>query len=217
MRARQALAVDEARFDFRPELWVEKHPHQTIEQRWFAGVHSNVGGGYRYDGLANIALKWIVEGAQGENKDGLQFDEAYLVHFGRRADAQLYDSSSSLYRAIEAIRFRKGKGKRPIAGINAELSHSVVARIATPEDKLLRDATKGAKNTAPGPYRPENVLQFLACQPDLDAYLRSLPFEPKDHETMLTIDSLPADVRTRIDQLRKNCTTAVAAATALQN
>jgi uncharacterized protein (DUF2235 family) len=205
VRARQALAIDEARFDFRPELWLTSNSNQTIEQRWFAGVHSNVGGGYRYDGLANIALQWIVEGAQGENKDGLQLDEVYLSHFGRFPDGQLYDSSSALYRFLEAIRFRKGNGKRPIAGINADIDRSVITRIALPEDKLRRDTTKGAKNTAPGPYRPQNVLQFLACRSDLDAYLRSLPFDPEDGETMLTIDSLPSDVRSRIEQLKKNC------------
>jgi uncharacterized protein (DUF2235 family) len=205
LKGRQALAIDEARFDFRPELWVESLPHQSIEQRWFSGVHSNVGGGYRYDGLANIPLRWIVEGAQDEDGNGLKFDAAYLEHFTRFPDAQLYDSSSSLYRFLEAIRFRKGKGKRPIAGVNAAIDRSVVVRMASPQ--LKRDETKGAKNTAPGPYRPTNVLQFLACQPDLDAYLQSLPYDLDEGETILTIDSLPADARTRIDQLRKNCAT----------
>ena len=34
-----------------------------VEQRWFAGVHSNVGGGYPDEGLADLALKWIIEKA----------------------------------------------------------------------------------------------------------------------------------------------------------
>ena len=41
--ARHALAVDEARYDFRPEIWTGIHEGQTIEQRWFPGVHSERG------------------------------------------------------------------------------------------------------------------------------------------------------------------------------
>ena len=34
-----------------------------IEQRWFVGSHSNVGGGYRSNPLAQAPLKWLLEGA----------------------------------------------------------------------------------------------------------------------------------------------------------
>jgi uncharacterized protein (DUF2235 family) len=195
VHARQALAVDEQRFDFRPEVWSESHPHQTVEQRWFAGVHTNVGGGYRNDGLANIPLKWIVDGAVAE---GLALDAEYLSFFGTSPKAVLYDSSSGFYRFLEAVRMRKGKGKRRIAGLNADLDRSVLQRIMAAESELTRDAVKGAKNTAKGPYRPENVLQYLACRPNLDEYLHTLD---------LSSASLPADAVTRIDQLRRNCAT----------
>src|SRR5262249_2197232 len=62
-RAGQGLAGDEHRWDFRPEIWQGCLPTQKMKQRWFTGVQSNVGGGYGRDGLANIALGWIVEGA----------------------------------------------------------------------------------------------------------------------------------------------------------
>ena len=35
-----------------------------IEQRWFVGAHSNVGGGYRSNPLAQEPLKWLLEGAR---------------------------------------------------------------------------------------------------------------------------------------------------------
>ena len=43
-----ALAIDEKRRDFPPCLWDEANavPGQTIEQVWFAGSHSDVGGWY---------------------------------------------------------------------------------------------------------------------------------------------------------------------------
>ena len=72
MRACQALALDEERTTFHPQLWDERvvppgtfDPDQErfikdeqISQVWFAGVHSNVGGGYpgRYAGLYSLRL-----------------------------------------------------------------------------------------------------------------------------------------------------------------
>jgi uncharacterized protein (DUF2235 family) len=61
----QALAVDEHRAAFAPTLWTDEDgfalsPEQRIEQRWFAGAHSDVGGGGgRDDGLPRIALAWM--------------------------------------------------------------------------------------------------------------------------------------------------------------
>ena len=62
---RQALAIDERRSFFRPNLWGEKTT-QDLKQVWFAGVHSDIGGGYPYReaGLANIPLKWMLQEAQ---------------------------------------------------------------------------------------------------------------------------------------------------------
>ena len=61
-----ALAIDEKRKDFPPCLWDEtqKTAGQTIEQVWFAGVHSDVGGWYDERGLSNTALLWMIEKAR---------------------------------------------------------------------------------------------------------------------------------------------------------
>ena len=57
-----ALAIDEKRRDFPPCLWDEANavPGQAIEQVWFAGSHSDVGGWYDERGLANVALHWML-------------------------------------------------------------------------------------------------------------------------------------------------------------
>ena len=39
----------------------------NVEQVWFVGAHSNVGGGYSDTGLSDIALKWILIEAQFRN------------------------------------------------------------------------------------------------------------------------------------------------------
>jgi uncharacterized protein (DUF2235 family) len=46
--AYHAVSIDDRRVFFRPSLWVKdkKHTHQKLEQVWFNGCHSDVGGGY---------------------------------------------------------------------------------------------------------------------------------------------------------------------------
>jgi hypothetical protein len=62
----QALSIDENRKAFAPELWDDaggkgKAAGQIIEQIWFPGVHSDIGGGYEDDTLANLSLAWMLE------------------------------------------------------------------------------------------------------------------------------------------------------------
>jgi hypothetical protein len=55
-----AMALDERRRDFPVTQW---DPRDGIEQEWFAGCHSDVGGGYPSAecGLSNLALSWMME------------------------------------------------------------------------------------------------------------------------------------------------------------
>lgn len=56
----QALAIDEHRRSFAPTLWTPQSvPSQTIEQRWFIGAHSDVGGGVHPCPLSSRSLGWI--------------------------------------------------------------------------------------------------------------------------------------------------------------
>ena len=65
--AYHAIAIDEKRSKFPPCLWRRENVSegQTMEQVWFAGVHSDVGGWYDERGLSDIALKWMLEKAAG--------------------------------------------------------------------------------------------------------------------------------------------------------
>ena len=62
----QALAVDENRWHFRPSLWDEgSSPEgQTIEQVWFPGVHSDVGGQGADRRISDITLEWMIDRAE---------------------------------------------------------------------------------------------------------------------------------------------------------
>lgn len=59
----QALSIDENREIFGPVIWQEakKPASQTIDQVWFPGVHSDVGGGYKDSALSDVALQWMLD------------------------------------------------------------------------------------------------------------------------------------------------------------
>ncbi|HKR63472.1 MAG TPA: DUF2235 domain-containing protein [Thermoanaerobaculia bacterium] len=150
VHARQALAVDEKRFDFRPEVWTETRDNQKMQQRWFPGVHSNIGGGLKTDGLANIALQWILDGAKEE---GLKLDDTFLAHYEPHPEAEIYESWTTKFKMLETVLLRRGKGRRPISGANADLHDSVI-------EKMRIDAK----------YRPDNAIEFLATQANVAKY-----------------------------------------------
>ncbi|HHL30981.1 MAG TPA: DUF2235 domain-containing protein, partial [Oceanospirillales bacterium] len=81
-----------------PTLWNDDIlPTQTMEQRWFAGVHTNIGGGYEKDGLANIPLHWILHHAQ---QTGLEINYDYIKHYKPYFGHKLYKSSNLMYRML---------------------------------------------------------------------------------------------------------------------
>jgi uncharacterized protein (DUF2235 family) len=73
-----AMAVDERRKPFKPTLWVKQDDaeDQTLVQMWFAGVHCDIGGGYRDPELSELALQWMAGNARG---CGLAFRPGHLV------------------------------------------------------------------------------------------------------------------------------------------
>ncbi|MGI9242196.1 MAG: phospholipase effector Tle1 domain-containing protein, partial [Verrucomicrobiales bacterium] len=62
---RHALAIDEKRVFFKPKRWGTGTA--DTKEIWFAGVHSDVGGGYpeAESGLAKYALEWMIAEARG--------------------------------------------------------------------------------------------------------------------------------------------------------
>ena len=62
--AYHAISIDDDRLWFHPSLWTEKaREEQIIEQVWFSGSHTDVGGGFKEPGLSDITLEWMVEKA----------------------------------------------------------------------------------------------------------------------------------------------------------
>ena len=80
-----AVAIDERRRPFVPTFWTLRPPKPEekvegtppklpVEQVWFPGVHSNVGGGYADRGLSDLALAWMM--AEVQERTALRFNES---------------------------------------------------------------------------------------------------------------------------------------------
>ena len=61
-RAVHLVSLDENRVSFEPTLMnVDRDNPNRILEVWFPGVHSDVGGGYWFDGLSDVALKFMID------------------------------------------------------------------------------------------------------------------------------------------------------------
>ncbi len=154
--AYQALAVDERRRPFRPTLWQQQASAigQTLEQVWFSGVHSDVGGGYPDPELAEISLLWMVERARA---CGLAFEPD---HF-KPTDPP-----------IESVARQRGAAIGPNAlGLMHEsrkafyrLQPSFSRKLADPDGSNLTVASSAARRfKEQAGYQPSNLEEYLAA------------------------------------------------------
>lgn len=138
--AYQALAIDERRIEFPPTLWTGAPVSgQTLEQVWFCGAHSDVGGGYGEDptsgtALSDITLAWMMSKAW---KLGLESDPTFQAQYTGLDQKYALDVLHDAWTPLWAF-----PRPRSIAN-NSSLANSVVVR-------CQNDAS----------YRPEN-LQLL--------------------------------------------------------
>ncbi len=139
--AYHAVAIDERRPPFLPTLWTRPRPvpGQQMEQRWFAGVHSNIGGGYADTGLSDIAFEWMRERAQVA---GLTYARAVLRDLAIRPrwDGELRDSRRGIYRLLPPRH-------RPIGGARGG------------KETVAPQALKRYRQDAV--YRPPELVRYL--------------------------------------------------------
>jgi uncharacterized protein (DUF2235 family) len=111
--AYHALSIDDERTTFHPKVWDEKAVWDEkklnripfngyVEQVWFAGVHSNVGGGYPRTGLSDVALQWMLTKAQAHGLV-LYPDQITAIQDSANIYDRLYDSRDGV-----AIYYRYG-------------------------------------------------------------------------------------------------------------
>lgn len=144
--AYQALAVDEHRREFGATLW---NPRETfpnsLEQRWFIGAHSDVGGGSRKPQFSDISLRWMQERAQLGGA-GLEIDAAMVPAIGdAHLNTSISDSFGDMLGGVYAFfmkLFRGGRYRRTVRG--TLFGNEVV------------DGTVERKREVDGRYAPKN-------------------------------------------------------------
>jgi len=171
-----ALAIDEHRDEFVPTLWTGTPPAGiTIDQVWFAGAHSDVGGGYVTRRLADIPLVWMAKKAEA---DGLVLDWSCLPDPTRLdPHAPTHDSRTlvfakdrlrptyrevceqpchvSFYERSYAPMDNSGK---PLPTINEAVHRSVIERYGTQAPDCSIDQSGSCTSK---PYNPKNLAPFF--------------------------------------------------------
>lgn len=83
-----ALALHERRKAFVPTLWTNEAKRSGIQQTWFKGWHSDVGGGAPESGLSDIALEWMIVNLV--TSAGVTMRADWRNHIGPNADAPMH-------------------------------------------------------------------------------------------------------------------------------
>lgn len=154
--AYHALSVDEKRGAFAPSVWTTASTaNRDFEQVWFAGDHSEVGGGSSDAGLPDVAFMWMMYKAQA---CGLEFDQVTIGNdispspFGR-SDADV----KGIYKFL--TRYTRRVGKADYA--NQAVHPAAVSRfegnnpVYTPSNlkKYLESSDRREAETGPFPKR----------------------------------------------------------------
>jgi len=153
--AYQALAIDDERRTFHPVLWdAQVQPGQTLRQVWFAGMHTDVGGGYEDRGLSDITLTWLVD--QGI-RHGMRVYPKHRVTIEPDPAGRMHDSRGTPLQKLFRRQVRSwpdGRDDRPV------IHDSVLQRISA--------------NGSPAGDRPE-PRWILALDPEVEAWM---PHDP---------------------------------------
>lgn len=103
---RHALALDERRAKFRTNR-VELSRDKDQQQIWFAGVHSDVGGGYKppKGRLSRVALRWMLSAASSAGMHVNEEVEARLALDQTHLEDEQEPQNESLTTAWRALEF----------------------------------------------------------------------------------------------------------------
>ena len=196
-RARHALSLDDERDAFWPLLWDEHLEEEQsrnggeffyqdkdgqlqtgtrpvirnrLRQVWFAGVHSDVGGGYPDESLSYTSLTWMMD----ELKDDLRFIPQFVdraaalanplgpIHDSRGGPAAYYR-----YQPRKIAAFLDPPDRTTVSlrdpGAKGDRDHGLLKRVLVHESVLARIAS-GVDNYAPSAL-PETFIPILSTGP----------------------------------------------------
>ena len=104
------VALDERRIAFQPTLF---NYDKRVKEIWFPGAHSDVGGGFWFDGLSDISLEFMHKEAL---EQGLSLRSVNEIQYEQCADICLDDVEiHSLYRGVLHEQRRSGLAAKTLA------------------------------------------------------------------------------------------------------
>jgi hypothetical protein len=138
--AYQALAIDEKRFTFQPTLWKKQEGsgNQVLEQVWFVGVHSNIGGGYPSTELSDITFQWMAQKLQDCSLD-LKDISSHPKPFGELMESW----------------------KCPDTVVQWLLSYRAIGKLSD-SNEFLNDSVLIRYNNKELQYHPKNLEEYLS-------------------------------------------------------
>jgi uncharacterized protein (DUF2235 family) len=166
-----ALAIDERRKPFAPTLWeqpLEDMDRNWLEQAWFSGVHSNVGGGYPDASLSDVALHWMIDRVTA--RCGLDIDSAVIDATTKPSPVgELYDSMKFGYKVIgeferridELAAVRRTRGVNTWEYVHESAKLRVDGLAAKKPPYLPRNLSAYLQRTAPKPLVAQALLDDL--------------------------------------------------------
>lgn len=152
-----AVAIDECRRPFQPDLWTgDVGDDQIVYQVWFSGVHTNIGGGYENRVLSDLTLHWMMECAE---RFGLRYRDQAEVRTPRPAeDGRVEDSFTFGYEALKLFNVREYSreiGPQQCGDIRKKDTSVPGERLAASAVRALGERFKGNKDDEA--YNPENL------------------------------------------------------------
>ena len=164
LHARHALAIDEKRHDFLPSLWEASSTEtKSLKQRWFAGVHANIGGGYVHDGLANITFHWMKSELVDIYPD-FALNQLPFKKYKKFSQDELIDSFGFWFK-IKDFLTRCSGTRAIITTLVDEYQQAGLSVDFTALQRMKSDPNKTNKGVKSYPnlkkYRPANLLHYI--------------------------------------------------------
>jgi hypothetical protein len=78
LRALHLVSLDDKRKAFQPTLM---NQDGRVREIWFPGAHSDVGGGYNFDGLSDNALRYLLDWIEDQRELGINFRSPRFVQY----------------------------------------------------------------------------------------------------------------------------------------
>ncbi len=160
-KVRHAVAIEERRLMFRPQLWPEDQMFrpskfsengavpQDAREVWFAGVHGDIGGGYPEpeSALAKIPLHWMIRESQGEGLLDYKTRTVNRIVLGKDGKYAAPDNMGQLHNSMNW-------GWRILEGFGDGKPRDFSARPIIHESAMKRYASMGR----PPPNLPADYL-----------------------------------------------------------